>query len=296
MRRAWPLVILVVAAAVLVPTAVLSGPSRSGQAFSVQQVLRVFEAEGIPLQRETGLSPTEPEESFSGDSLNVTVYRPGAFPPRQQGFGFVALGYQLPQATHRGNVYVSMPRPASSGRWSRVLAALRALRYSRADASRPQLPTIVLRPGDRLMLTARQAPIGSEVDCTNGSVSEGPIPQPVDASIGIDAVTRRSSAYSASAYTTRKGKAMGAKLQWTPEGRGSLAFACSGWMPAKRPAAGSAYFAEGEAGMTPQFPATAGPATPGPLPPLKLARPTFTLGNEYAGVPAKTRRAMLGSP
>lgn len=290
---------LVVLAAVVVPTAVLGNGSGvpAGQAFSVQQVLRVFKAKGIPLQRETGLSPTAPEESFGSDSLNVTVYRPGAFPPSQQRFGFVALGYQLPRATQRGNVYVSMPRPASSGRWSRALAALRALRYSRADASRPQLPTVVLHPGDRLMLTARQAPIGSEVDCTNGWISQRPIPQPVDASIGIDAVTRRSGAYSASAYTTRQGKTMGAKLRWTPEGRGSLAFSCSGWVPRKRPAGGSAYFAEGEAGVTPQFPTTGAqfPATAGPLPPLKLRRPSFTLRNEYAHVPAKTQHAMLGN-
>lgn len=290
--------VLVVLAAVVVPTAVL-GNAPSGRGFSVQQVLRVFKAEGVPLQRDTGGPPAAGYETFDAVSPNqgfvsVAVWRPG-YEPAAEGMFTLWTG-QPPRSAQRGNVQVALSAPGSERMWHRVLAALRKLHYSLSDAARPELPTILLHAGQRLLLTPRQAPNGSEVDCANGSVIEGLRPQPIDVAIAIDADTRRSGAYAASGNTTPKDKTLGAKLRWTPEGRGSLAFACSSWTPPKHPGPGmpngapaSSYYAEGMAGVAPQF-----PTSTGPLPPLKLPRLSFTLHNEYANVPARTLRAMLG--
>jgi hypothetical protein len=293
--------VALVAAAVLVPTALIRSAPATGEVFSVQQVLRVFSRAGVPLSRDTSDYPGGRDETFEGLTsehdfyLSVSVWRPGFSPPAQG--TFVAYTEPPPRFAHRGNVYLALSGPAPARTWSRVLEALRTLRYSRTDASRPQLPTFVLHTDEQRTLTEREAPNGSEVDCTNGFVGEPLHRDPVAASIAIAPSTRASPAFSAGAAQTESGRAKGARLDWSPHGHGSIEFSCSAEAPSEisggnLPGAGSSgKVVVSGFGTIAALP----PSETGPLPPLKLQRPETTLGGEYAAVSAETRRAMLGT-
>lgn len=277
----------------LVPTAVLSGTS--GQAFSVQQVERVFAAQGLVLRRQALPVLSAPFEMFDhhsfaqGFELQVTVYRPGTAPPALG--RYVAFG-ALPRFARRGNVLVSLAGQAADSRtWRAAERALARLRYSPADAARPQLPTIVLRRGERRTLTEREAPLGTEVMCSAGKtpvVSYGIHPAVMGAATVILSSTRSTGATTDVTIGTGAAPAKGAQLSWRPLRHGTvLTFTCSaaisaGQVVVNEPGGGSYGLAPPSATVS------------GPLPPLKLPRPDFTLRNEYANVPAKTLHAMLG--
>lgn len=298
--------VAVLAAAVLVPTAAIPRAAGGG-VFSVQQVQRVFAAVGVPLEREPDSGPSSPDESFvpelrldPSSQLGVTVYRPGTAPVGQ--WTYVAIGEERPRFARRSNVYVVWTSTGGSLRtWEAARRALRLLRYSPADAARPQLPTIVLRPGDRVTLTEKGAPDGSEVDCANGSVIQAGHREPVAASTVVQAGARRFPGSSATTDEGPDGSAKSARLTWGPlPGDSALEFTCSAGGPSGVPGRTSHTGSSSQVvidqaqsgfGVSPPAP----PSVTGPLPPLKLARPTFTLGNEYAGVSAQTRRAMLGN-
>jgi hypothetical protein len=289
----------VVAAGVLVPTALL--PRAAGRGYSVQQVLRVFAAEGMRLRREPVPVPSAPFEIFADHSsagfVDVTVYQPGAARPVEG--RFAAYGAPLPRLAHRGNVYVSELAPnGGSGNWQAVRRALGRLRYSRADAARPPLPTVVLEPGDRRALNRRDAPNGAEVECTNGIVpgSRNPsFPAIVAATVVVRPATRRARSSSAETLGTGTSPPRSAELSWRPRDRGSvLVFSCSARARGGAPGPGSVTQVVVN-GAAPAPYGVAPPArVPGPFPPLQLPRPSFTLGNEYANVPAQTLREMHG--
>lgn len=277
----------------LVPTAVLSGSS--SRAFSVQQVERAFAAQGLALRRQALPFLSPPFESFDdhsfgqGFELGVTVYRPGTAPPDLG--RCVAYGSALPRFARRGNVLVYLSgQAADSPMWRAAERALARLRYSPADAARPQLPTIVLRQGEHRTLTERQAPLGTEVECTNGKipvVSYGPYPATAAAATVIDSSTPSSGAATDVTFGTGTAPARQAQLSWQPLRHGSVEFTCSATI-----SAGQVVVNGPDVGSYGLAPPSA--TVSGPLPALKLPRPDFTLRNEYANVPASTLRAMLG--
>ncbi|HLX32981.1 MAG TPA: hypothetical protein VKR79_09485 [Gaiellaceae bacterium] len=195
------------------------GPSfgtRQYQTFSVEQVLRVFKAEGVVLRREpngAGTSETFALGSADYPPLEVTVFQPqtgsGA-----TGFLSAFSGNAVPELAGRGNVIASW-----TGRTlgKKVDRALHRLRYSPADAALSPPPTIVLHPPNERAVDIATAPAGTEVDCVNGSSDASEI------------VSRSRAASSTSTYS---GNDVAAILSWRPLQGSRLAFSCSAVAPA----------------------------------------------------------------
>jgi hypothetical protein len=170
--------------AIVVPTALVRSmhaakrmPEAQPGAYSVQQVLRVFRAQGVTLRRQPVPAKFGYEEFESPNSaISVSVYR------------------TVPSTTNQVYAYSSTPgdrpppppRIAARGNlgliWSRrddreVRAALALLEYSRVDALRAQPPTYVLHPGRSRTISSRS---NDQVECVAGSSDESETPADLD--------------------------------------------------------------------------------------------------------------------
>jgi hypothetical protein len=184
--------------AVVLPTTLIPQAAAHGNLFSVHQVLHVFKAEGLGLQRVSrdvpagaeAFSPSSPVNDFQ---VSVVVFRNGsrlasAAMSRTAYFGGSIListtgssgGPPAPQkwstgSTRRGNVSVFWARTGHdiSG-VAEVRAALRRLRYSTRDATLSPPPTIVLHAGESSTVDTATAPGAmEEIECVYRQADAG---------------------------------------------------------------------------------------------------------------------------
>lgn len=205
--------------AVVLPTALIPATaSAQGNVYSVQQVLRVFRAEGIPLYRQADDRPSSTSEDFAGLAklhLDVTVSQPASAATTGGTFFIVTTGNALPHFADRGNVEADWTtRHASRGEGARIHAALRRLRYSAADARRPALPTVVLHAGQWRTVDTATTPPGTEVECVEGSADATTILSP-----------RHSRSLTVAGDSADNGTAT---LRWQPVEPATVFFSCLG--------------------------------------------------------------------
>ena len=210
------LVVLAVLAIVL-PTALIPGTAAAhGNVYSVQQVLRVFRDEGIPLRRQADNDANSESFSIPGKAhVHVSVFVPsGASETSYVGL-VVSSGSTFPQIRSQGNVEVDWtPKGNAKAEATKVHAALGRLRYSAPDARLRPPPTITLVSGGSRLIHV--TPIGTEVDCVNGSSDDGEVIRPASH-------TSSSSTYS--------GNNLVANLSWRRIARSVFAVSCSGLAP-----------------------------------------------------------------
>jgi hypothetical protein len=175
----WLLLLAALVLAIAVPTALVQStraarpkPVAQPGVYSVQQLLRVFRAQGIRLTRQPVAATWGYEEFASADSgVSVNVY---STVPRTR---ILAYAYDTsggspptpPKIATRGNLSVVWPRRDNAA----VRGALARLEYSRADALRAPPPTFVLRPGHERTISSAS---NDEVDCVAGSSDESETP------------------------------------------------------------------------------------------------------------------------
>jgi hypothetical protein len=210
--------------AIVLPTALVPGTaSAHGNVYSVQQVLRVFRAEGIRLYRQAGDQPNPTSETFAGGpqklGLSVTVSEPVR--ASASGSIFIStIGDGVPRFADRGNVETDWTWTRSTRvEGARIHAALRRLRYSAADAARPPLPTLTLRPGHWRIVGLSTTPLGTEVDCVDGSADATDLVAPPRAALS---------------FTSDSADDGSATLRAQRVGRAALVFSCVGG-PANAP-------------------------------------------------------------
>jgi hypothetical protein len=205
--------------AIVLPTALIpETASAHGSVYSVQQVLRVFRAEGIQLQRQAEGEANSPVESFSGPGkahLGVSVFEPTSASETSYSSGILTSGSVFPQLANQGNVTVDWTPPGNGrAEAAKVHAALGRLRYSASDANLHPPPTIALLPVQSRLLHV--PPIGTEVDCVHGSSDDSEILRPASR-------TSSSSEYS--------GTNVVASLSWRRVSGSAFAVSCSGLAP-----------------------------------------------------------------
>lgn len=203
--------------AIVLPTAIIpETASAHGSLYSVQQVLRVFRAEGIPLRRQADNEASSQSFTSPGKAhVHVSVFEPrGASQTSFIGL-VVTSGSTFPQFASQGNVEVDWtPAGDAKAESAKVHAALGRLRYSATDARLRPPPTITLRPGQSRLIHV--APIGTEVDCVHGSSNDGEVIRPASH-------TSSSSEYS--------GNNVVANLSWRRVASSVFAVSCSGLAP-----------------------------------------------------------------
>ena len=167
--------------AIVLPTALIpEAASAHEDVFSVQQVVRVFGAEGIPLHRQAVGETNSRAVSFSSPGrahLGVIVFEPKGASGTTYDALVVTTGGEFPVVANRGNVEVDWTPPHDARtEAAKVNAALGRLRYSAADARRHPPATISLLPGESRPIHV--TPIGTEVDCVHGSTTDSEIIRP----------------------------------------------------------------------------------------------------------------------
>lgn len=209
---------LAVLAIVLPTTFIPETASAHPNVYSVQQVLRVFRAEGIPLRREANDQASSPSESFSSTGkahLAVIVFEPSRASETSESVLVLTSGSTFPQFANQGNVTADWtPTGNAKVEAAKVHAALGRLRYSAAEASLHPPPTIALLPGQSRLIHV--APIGTEVDCVHRSSDDSEIIRPASR-------TSSSSEYS--------GNDVVASLSWRRIAGSAFAVSCSGLAP-----------------------------------------------------------------
>jgi hypothetical protein len=182
-------------------------------------VLRVFQAEGIPLYRsaEDGNAPAEAFDGGSSHHLQVSVYVYPGGPPTKFLYGWT--GYAIPKVSEHGNVVAvwTAGEHATSADRALVPAAVQRLRYSKADARRPQLPTIVLHPGQWRSVDVATTTAGAEVDCVKGSVDVSDlVPRSPSSALTVDSDSDQTGSVT---------------LRWQGVGGADLEYFCVGGAP-----------------------------------------------------------------
>lgn len=209
--------VLLAVLAIALPTALIPETAAAhGNVYSVQQVLRVFRAEGIPLRRQADNEANSESFSSPGKShVDVSVFVPsGASQTSFIGL-IVTSGSTFPQIRSQGNVEVDWtPKGNAKAEAAKVHAALGRLRYSATDARLRPPPTITLLPGQSRLIHV--TPIGTEVDCVHDSSNDGEVIRPASH-------TSSSSEYS--------GNNVVANLSWRRVASSVFAVSCSGLAP-----------------------------------------------------------------